>query len=230
MTTKYKPYPVYKDSGVEWLGEVPGHWKISQLRRYILFITSGSRGWAEYYADSGSIFIRIGNLTRDSINIDLTDVQYVQPPTGSEGERTVIREGDILFSITAYLGSVAVAGQEIEGAYVSQHVALVRINTSLIYPRFIAYMILSDGGKNQLQGSAYGGTKVQLALDDVREIWILLPFIEEQKAIATFLDGETAKIDTLIQKSCHAIDILKERRTALISAAVTGKIDVRDSA
>ena len=228
VTKGLNPDVPMKDSGVEWLGEVPGHWEVSQLRRYILFITSGSRGWAEHYVESGSIFIRIGNLTRDSINIDLTDVQHVQPPTGSEGERTAIKESDILFSITAYLGSVAVAGREIEGAYVSQHVALVRVDTSLIYPRFMAYMMLSDGGKNQLQGSAYGGTKVQLGLDDVREIWIPVPFLEEQKAIATFLDRETTKIDTLIQKSRHAIDLLKERRTALISAAVTGKIDVRD--
>ena len=229
VTKGLNPDAPMKESGVEWLGEVPEHWNATQLRRYILFITSGSRGWAENYSESGSIFIRIGNLTRHSIDIDLTDIQYVQPPAGSDGERTIIKEGDILFSITAYLGSVAIAGKEIQGAYVSQHVALVRLDTDFIYSRFVAYAMLSDGGKNQLQGNAYGGAKVQLGLEDVKETWIPVPPLEEQRAIVAFVDYQTAKIDTLITKARRAIDLLKERRTALISAAVTGKIDVREA-
>ena len=88
--------------------------------------------------------------------------------------------------------------------------------------------MLSDGGNNQLQGNAYGGTKVQLGLEDVKETWIPVPSLEEQKNIVIFLDRETAKIDTLITKTRRAIDLIKERRIALISAAVTGKIDVRE--
>ena len=101
-------YPKYKDSGVEWLGQVPEHWGIMPLKRGMLFLTSGARGWAEHYTDDGALFIRIGNLTRDSILLDLSDLQRVTVPEGTEGARTKAMAGDVLFSITAYLGSVAV--------------------------------------------------------------------------------------------------------------------------
>jgi len=222
------PYPTLKPSGIEWLGEIPEHWEIIELRRFTNFITSGSRGWAEYYSDEGSIFIRIGNLTRSSIDIDLSDVQYVTPPTGSEGERTRIRNGDILFSITAYLGSVAVAEESITGAYINQHIALVRVDHSRLEPRYVAYSTLGDIGQLQLSGLGYGGTKIQLSLDDVLSLRFCIPPIDEQRTIAAYLDKETAKIDALIAKVEEAIERLQEYRTALITAAVTGKIDVRE--
>jgi len=222
------PHPKLKPSEIEWLGEIPEHWEIIELRRFTNFITSGSRGWAEYYSDEGSIFIRIGNLTRSSIDIDLSDVQYVTPPTGSEGERTRIRNGDILFSITAYLGSVAVAEESITGAYINQHIALVRVDHSRLEPRYVAYSTLGDIGQLQLSGLGYGGTKIQLSLDDVLSLRFCIPPIDEQRTIAAYLDKETAKIDALIAKVEEAIERLQEYRTALITAAVTGKIDVRE--
>lgn len=222
-----EPHSRFKDSGIEWLGEVPDGWEVVELRRFIRFITSGSRGWAEHYADEGKIFVRIGNLTRHSIDVDLSDIQYVAPPAGAEGERTVISVGDILFSITAYIGSVAVATEQIVGAYINQHIALVRLFAGKVLPRYIAYAALSDFGQAQLGGQGYGGTKVQLALDDVKSLRIPVSSISEQTAIATYLDRETAKIDRLIDKVEQAVERLQEYRTALITAAVTGKIDVR---
>lgn len=218
---KYPAYPKYKDSGVQWLGEVPEHWEVLELRRFIRFITSGSRGWAEYYADEGKIFVRIGNLTRHSINVDLSDIQYVAPPAGAEGERTVIFKGDVLFSITAYIGSVAVATEQIVGAYINQHIALVRLFVGKVFPRYIAYATLSDSGQAQLGGQGYGGTKVQLALDDVKSFRVPVPPLPEQTAIADFLDRETGRIDTLVAKKRRLIALLGEKRTALISRTVT---------
>ena len=81
-----------KPSGVAWLGEVPAHWKVSKVRRLISFMTSGSRGWAAYYADSGNIFIQSGNLGR-SMSLDLTSVQHIRQPEDSEGVRTRVRAG-----------------------------------------------------------------------------------------------------------------------------------------
>ena len=111
-------YPDYKDSGIEWLGEVPRHWEVFPLKRDLAFLTSGSRGWADHYSDDGALFIRIGNLTRESIHLDLSDIQRVEVPDGAEGERTKVVAGDVLFSITAYLGSVAVVPDGLETAYV----------------------------------------------------------------------------------------------------------------
>lgn len=120
-------YPRYKDSGSEWIGEVPEHWVFIALKRDLKFLTSGSRGWADHYADEGALFLRIGNLTRDGLEVDLSDIQRVDVPVGTEGERTKVHQGDILFSITAFMGSVAVVTDDLEMAYVSQHVALVDI-------------------------------------------------------------------------------------------------------
>lgn len=222
------PNPKLKPSGIEWLGEIPEHWECAQLRRFTNFVTSGSRGWAEHYADEGSIFVRIGNLTRESINIDLSDVQYVNPPPGAEGERTRIVTDDLLFSITAYLGSVAVATESVEGGYINQHIALVRLTASGLLARFAAYLVLSDIGQQQLNGQGYGGTKVQLALDDVKSLWLPVPPQSEQCAIADYLDREMVNIHRMVEKVEAAIERLQEYRTALITAAVTGKIDVRN--
>ena len=226
----FDPHPKLKPSGVEWLGDVPERWDIVQLRRFLRFVTSGSRGWAEHYTEDGAVFVRIGNLTRSSVKIDLSNVQHVTPPAGTEGERTRIVAGDLLLSITAYIGSVAVTDESLEVAYVSQHIALLRFDAGRLEPKFVAYAILTDFGQAQLNGQGYGGTKIQLALDDVKGFWLPVPPLPEQTAIADFLDRETAKIDRLIAKIETAIERLREYRTALITAAVTGKIDVRNLA
>ena len=120
-------YPAYQHSGVDWLGDLPSHWTVTPLKRDTIFVTSGARGWAENYSDDGDLFLRIGNLTRTSISLDLSDIQRVTVEDGSEGARTQVRAGDVLFSITAYLGSVAVVPDGLGTAYVSQHVALARL-------------------------------------------------------------------------------------------------------
>ena len=216
-----------KDSGIAWLGEVPEHWEVMPLKRDLLFLTSGSRGWADHYADDGALFIRIGNLTRNDIHLDLSDIQRVDVPEGTEGERTKVQAGDVLFSITAYLGSVAVVPEDLEVAYVSQHVALARLSVQSLLPRWVAYTTLSFFGKTYFESSGYGGTKSQLSLDDVKNIPMMVPPIIEQEAIIAFLESETAKFDALTLEANRAIALLQERRSALISAAVTGKIDVR---
>ncbi|MCX5968861.1 MAG: restriction endonuclease subunit S [Cyanobacteria bacterium] len=214
-------YPTYKPSGVEWLGEVPEHWEAIEARREIAFLTSGSRGWAEFYSDEGPIFLRIGNLTRDSIRLNLEDIQRVTPPAGVEGDRTEVHEGDVLFSITAYLGSVAVVPGGLERAYVSQHVCLARLANGNLMPDWLAYSVLSASGKAYLEAESYGGTKVQLALDDVKSFPLSLPPIEEQRSLITFLNRETAKIDALIAEQQRLIELLQEKRQAVISHAVT---------
>lgn len=217
----FKPYPKYKASGVEWLGDVPTHWEMIALKRDTEFVTSGSRGWADHYADQGHVFLRIGNLTRDSIDLDLSDIQYVAPPIGSEGDRTRVRAHDLLVSITAYLGSVAVIPEELQESYVSQHVALARPLRKRLLPRWCAYAILSDIGRTHFERQGYGGTKIQLSLEDVRTTPIPAPPFDEQVEIVTFLDNTIAKIDTLIAKQDAMIGLLKEKRQAAILLAVT---------
>ncbi|EPF3215550.1 restriction endonuclease subunit S [Enterobacter hormaechei] len=228
VTKGLNPDMPMKDSGVEWLGEVPEHWKIKRCKNLFAFVTSGSRGWAGFYSDEGDLFFRIANLTRDSINPKLDSIQYVTPPKGSEGERSKIKENDLLISITADLGSVCAADESISGGYVSQHISLCRPGRLVASSRWLAFFVLSDTAKEQLQGAGYGGTKVQLSLEDIRDLFVAYPPKSEQIKIASYLDERLSELDGLDHRAHNLIELLRERRTALISAAVTGKIDVRD--
>ncbi|HDK5296621.1 TPA: restriction endonuclease subunit S [Klebsiella pneumoniae] len=227
VTKGLNPDAPMKDSGVEWLGEVPKHWDVTRAKFLLKFITSGSRGWAEFYSDEGELFFRITNLTRDTIRPKLDSIQFVLPPAGAEGVRSRIRLGDLLVSITADLGSVCVADSSINGGYVSQHVALIRPNTRVTSSDWLGYFILSDSSKEQLLGSGYGGTKIQLSLSDMRDLWVAFPPNEEQNEISVFLLDRIEHFETLMNRAQRQISLQQERRTALISAAVTGKIDLR---
>lgn len=229
VTRGLDPNVRMKDSGVEWLGGIPEYWAIGRAKNLVSSVTSGSRGWAEHYADEGAIFVRIANLTRHGVDLDLSSLQSVLPPNDAEAKRSEVREGDIVVSITADLGSVAVIPQLTQPAYVSQHVALLK-PTEGCYPRWLAYVIRSRTSQEQLAQAGYGGTKIQLSLDDVRNLWIATPPFRDQQLIADFLDSELARIDSLIEKARRSIELMKERRSALISAAVTGQIDVREAA
>jgi type I restriction enzyme S subunit len=142
----------------------------------------------------------------------------------------MLEAGDLLFSITAYLGSVAVVGGDWVGAYVSQHVALCRLESQNLDPRFIGWFMLTTTGQDQLNEGAAGGAKMQLALDDIRGLRVPFVAIDEQRSIAASLDERTAKIDVLIAESERFIELAHERRSALITEAVTGQIDVREAA
>lgn len=227
VTKGLDPTVPMKDSGVEWLGEVPAHWDVRSLKRDIIYITSGSRGWAGNYSDGGDLFIRIGNLTRDSLDLDFADVQRVKVPEGIEGERTRVQPGDVLFSITAYLGSVAVVPIDIGPAYVSQHVALVRLRPGRLLPQWVGAVASSGVGQAQLAAQGFGGTKVQLGLDDVSNLTLTVPPEDEQRTILEWITSRDAKFRALSAEAESAIALLQERRAALIAAAVTGKIDVR---
>lgn len=205
---------------------LPNGWEASQAKRLLRFITSGSRGWAEYYADEGDIFLRIGNLTRETIELDLNDVQYVRLPANAmEGSRTRTREGDMLVSITADLGSIAVAPKLDKPAYVNQHIALCRPK-KMVNPRWLGYAMVSLQSKQQMLNSGYGGTKIQLSLDDVRHVWLAVPPPDEQQRIADHLDRQTQQFDAQLATLDEQARVLKELRKAIIHEAVTGKIDL----
>lgn len=146
-------------------------------------------------------------------------------PDASEGIRARVKPGDLLISITAYLGSVAVAPADIEEAYVSQHVSLARPNRKRSIPDWLGYVVLSSVGKTFFDLQAYGGTKIQLSLDDIRELPVPLPSPEEQAKRVAMLENRLAQIDSLKEHVFQHIDRLREYRSSLISAAVTGQLD-----
>lgn len=228
VTKGLNPEAPMKPSGIDWIGDVPG--EVRRLKFLSSFVTSGSRGWAEYYSDEGDVFLRIGNVSRVAIDLDLSDVQRVTPPTGAEGERTVVHGEDVLISVTAYIGAVGIVPDEFEKAYVNQHLALVRPRREHVVPRYLAYAMFSALGQVQFRQLMYGGTKEGLSLEDVKNLQVIVPSLIEQRAIVAHLDAACERFARLIRAAENAIARLDEYRQSLITAAVTGKIDVRKGA
>ena len=196
-----------------------------RLKFLAKFITSGSRDWGTLYSDDGELFIRIGNISGKGIDLDLSNKSFVQLGERSEGVRTKLKVGDLLVSITANLGSVAIVGPEAQGGYINQHVALVRLFDSK-NARFIAHSLQTKRCRDQFAISGNGGTKQGLSLTDVKEVSILLPSVEEQAQRTFLLDARWSKISGIYDKLHESVAHLREHRSALITAAVTGQIDV----
>ena len=228
VTRGLDPNVRLKPSGVEWLGDLPENWEAAQLRRLIVFLTSGSRAWASFYSDTGDIFLQSGNLGR-AMALNLSQIQHVRPPIGSEGQRTRIQLNDILICITGALtGNVVHIDTEPPGsAFVNQHVALVRPNTRLVFPRYLAYALHSETGRVQFKTVEYGGTKQGLGLEGVKSTFVPLPPLSEQIKICSYLDGKIDRFHKIADQIKQEMSLLREFGTRLITDVVTGKLDVQ---
>jgi type I restriction enzyme S subunit len=157
----------------------PKGWEIHPLEQHISFLTTGSRGWAEYYSATGSRFIR--SLDVQMNNISNSDVVYVTAPKGAEADRTRVKSGDVLLTVTgSKIGRVAPVPSGIGDAYVSQHVAIIRLSETM-NPDFLSmYLSLDCGGQRQINQAQYGQTKPGLNLEQIREFKIFCPPMEMQ--------------------------------------------------
>jgi len=232
VTRGLNPDVKLKPSGVVWLGEIPAHWEVRRLRTLIDRVTSGSRGWSNYAADTGPLFLRITNLSRMSLEIDLHDQVRLDlsPEALREGKRTRVQSGDLLLSITAYIGSVAVVPADFEEAYVSQHVACCRLRPGVASPRWLGYVLLSPIGETHGSLCMYGGTKQGLSLDDVKNYVLLLPPRDEQDELVKAIESKAEGVNIAMSRAKREIALMREYRTRLTADVVTGKVDVREMA
>lgn len=231
VTRGLDPNVRLRPSGIPWLGDVPEGWEVKRLRTISRKITSGSRGWSRYAADQGPLFIRIANLSRTGLHLRFDDIVRLALPVNELGEaaRTRATVGDLLLSITAYIGSVAIVPDELGEAYVSQHVACCRLSSD-VNPYWIGYVLLSPVGQAHGMLSMYGGTKQGLSLDDVKNYVVLLPPREIQNEITDWVDRATRKISSSIAAVDREIALIQEFRARMIADVVTGKLDVRAAA
>ena len=157
----------------------------------------------------------------------LEDVKYISEDDYQEFSRRVLPEkGDVLYTKGGTTGIARVV--DIEGLFqVWVHIAVLKIVHEIANSHYIAHSLNSVSCFEQSQLLTQGATNHDFGLTRMIKIWLCLPPLHEQQEIVTFLDRETAKLDELVAEAQHAIALLQERRTALISAAVTGKIDVR---
>lgn len=207
----------FKDSP---LGRIPREWEVRPLAEVAEFVTSGSRGWAAHYADTGALFIRIGNLTRDHINLRFDSVVRVRPPRSREGRRTSVEAGDLLISITADLGIVGVAPADLSEAYVNQHVALVRLDRAVVNPRWVGHYLARGAGQEQFTRLNDQGAKAGLNLPAVAGLSAAQPRLPEQAALAAILDGH----DRRIADELRTAEKLRTLKQGLMHDLLTGRV------
>ena len=181
---------------------IPEDWEVKQISDFQPFVTSGSRGWAAFYSDRGSPFIRITNLSRSSIYLDLEDLRFVElPANDSESARTQLQHGDVLISITADIGLIGYVSSTVpKSAYINQHIALVRFDSSEISPKFVAYFLATENSQKLFRALTDSGAKAGMNLTTVQQIHLALPPTKaEQEAIADALSDADALIESLEQ-------------------------------
>lgn len=193
------------------------------IREMSSVVTSGSRGWAKYYSNQGAKFIRIGNLTRKVIEIDLSDVQYVDLPEGIEGKRTRLEKNDVLVSITADLGSIGLVPDNIGEAYVNQHIAMIRFENPE-QGKFMAWYLRSDLGQKDLLKNKRGAGKAGLGLDDIRDSKV--PYVSDDVAqdILRKIENRLSVCDSIERTVDVTLAQAESMRQSILKEAFEGRL------
>ncbi len=230
VTKGLDPDVPMKDSGVEWLGEVPAHWELLPMKRLIGPVDQGGSPQCE---SEPAPLDRWGVLKVGCMNggVFRQDEQKALPEDVPPDVRSEIREGDILMSrgnTLELVGSAAVVPSVRPKLLLSDLVYRFRARTG-VSPRFLCYVLGSAVGRHQIERDAVGtsASMKKVSKEVLANLTIPSPGLEEQGHITAFLDEHGAITDTLITSATRAITLLEERRSALITAAVTGQIDVR---
>lgn len=210
VTKGLNPNVSMKDSGVEWLGEIPEYWEIYRLKTITTLKTSKSC---------------FKNNLIALENIESWSGKYVKTENDYSGDGIAFKAGDILFGkLRPYLAKVYIA--ESDGEAIGDFFVL-RTKPKVI-SRFLQLCLLTQEVIFIINGSTFGAKMPRVSWEFMGNLSFVIPPLKEQEEIISYLKAEISKLDLLIEKANQTIILLKERRTALISAAVTGKIDVRD--
>jgi type I restriction enzyme S subunit len=218
------PHPKFKSSGIEWLGDIPEHWNAKRLKRAAV-VTTGFAFSSDDFTADGVPVLRIGDIDQEG-QVSLVESKFLPVDYLRRHSNVLVRKGDIVMAMTgATIGKV---GRYVENtpALLNQRVCIFRaVETS--EQAFLWYLLNSEFYIEHVVLTAFGGAQPNISDTELLSCPVPLPDKPEQRAIANYLDRETAKIDKMMEKVEAAIEKLQEYRTALITAAVTGKIDVR---
>ena len=225
VTKGMNPDAPMKDSGIEWLGEVPAHWEVFKLRRCLAEHRQGYYS-SEEYVDDGVKLLRITDL-RPHGRVEFGDCPRVEEVPGIEP--FALLPGDFVFARTGGAGLFGLI-EEVPGLAVYASYLIRFRFLQVVNPRFLRHYLLSSSFQVAVRQHIHGGVNQNIHAEDIKNQYVALPPMTEQAGIASYLDIASAKIESLTAEAHHAIDLLQERRTALISAAVTGQIDVRPTA
>lgn len=224
VTKGLNPNVKMKDSWVEWLGEVPEHWEMTKLKDMAEILVGYPFDSSSFCAD-GLPVIRMSDFGGGRVQKD--DVKYV--PAEDAPVSSLGRAGDILLGLSGSIGNFGVLTEEDLPVAINQRVAIVRAVGQ--YHKLLPWLLRSAEFRIQIECQLNATTILNISMGELKNSTFAAPrATEEILSIVDFLECETAKIDSLAAEASRAIALLGERRTALISAAVTGKIDVRDTA
>lgn len=226
VTKGLNPDAPMKDSGVEWLGEVPAHWTTVCLK-YFSRVQGGYAFKSELFGQVGIPVVRIGDIGRAG-QVAVKGCKRVSQDSAVGLGAFEVSPGDILMAMTG--ATIGKAGRVPEGepALLNQRVGAFRLKGSALEHEFLWHVLATDAYQEHVWLTADGGAQPNISDTGMLNYRVVLPPIDEQKEVVEFLESRLPKLDALDAAAVAQIELLQERRTALISAAVTGKIDVRD--
>lgn len=224
VTKGLNPDVEMKDSGVEWLGEVPAHWGVSRLKNVAKIIDCRNKT-PEYFNDGDYFVVRTTNVKNQKLNFDgalYTNFDNFKIWT----QRGIPPAGSIFFTREAPAGEVCIVPDNLKFCMGQRMMNFISNNES--YTKYLFDFLISDCLTRYINSVSHGSTVSHLRVEQVQNIPVLVPPDPEVFLIHTYIEKLKFDFDCLTSKAVEAISLLKERRTALISAAVTGKIDLRD--
>lgn len=219
-----------KDSGIDWLGQIPAHWEVKRLKHLADKIVDGAH-LTPTYVDEGVPFLRVTDIvTADGGNLRMDDLKRIPQEEHEElTRRCKPQRGDVLYSKNGTIGVPRVVDWDFEfSIFVS--LCLIKVRRLAIEPQFLALTLLGTLTTHQLTNGSKSNTVTNLHLDKIKEFVVLVPPRKEQLEITECVEARVDHISATSRKIDEAISRLAEYRSALITNAVTGKIDVREAA
>ncbi|WP_145269301.1 restriction endonuclease subunit S [Tautonia plasticadhaerens] len=224
VTKGLNPHAPMKPSGIEWLGDVPAHWSVTPVSHLCEQVTYGFTNPMPT-TEEGPYLLTANDVDYGRVKYETARKTSYEAYRNDLTDKSRPKEGDVLITKDGTLGRVAVHdGRE---CCINQSVAKLNPKPELILPRFMATCLLGGIYQERMLFDAGGTTIKHIYISRLSKMPVCYPPLPEQKFLLSHLDNELARLDSLCSEGQRAIDLLLERRTALISAAVTGKIDVR---
>ena len=220
----YKPYPVYKDSGVEWLGQVPEHWQVMAIKHVVAIpVTDGPHETPDFL-DSGVPFVSAEAVSSGKINFDKIRGFISKADHERYSQKYLPKRGDIfMIKSGATTGVTAIVETDAEFNIWSP-LAVIRCNEGS-NPYFVLNFMRSRSFQEAVALNWSYGTQQNIGMGVIGSLSVTVPPVEEQQSIAVHLDRETARIDALVEKKTRFVELLREKRQALITHVVTKGLD-----
>ena len=227
VTKGLNPNVEMKDSGIEWIGEIPKHWTLGKIKAYVNKVGSGKtpKGDARLYTEGNILFLRSQNIYNTGIALD-AEPTVITDAIDKEMSNTRVHQNDVLLNITGgSIGRCCIYNLN-RRANVNQHVCIIRTKIDMVIPSYMHYFWISDLGQNAIKIYQTGGNREGMSADAIKNTPIPITSISEQQSIASFLDSKCADIDAAISGKEQQLETLKEYKKSLIYTYVTGKKEV----